>query len=50
MGIATAYRHIREAIDLLATLTCRRLLQKLRCSTTRITAIVRAVVAHELAA
>ncbi|MFJ4467536.1 transposase family protein [Streptomyces sp. NPDC089424] len=34
----------------MATLKCWRLLRKLRCSTTRITAIVRAVVALELAA
>lgn len=34
----------------MATLKCWRLLWKLRCSTTRITAIVRAVVALELAA
>ncbi|WP_436740215.1 transposase family protein [Streptomyces sp. BBFR102] len=33
----------------MATLKCWRLLRKLRCSTTRITAIVRAVVALELA-
>nr|WP_157164936.1 transposase family protein [Streptomyces typhae] len=33
-----------------ATLKCWRLLRKLRCSTTRITAVVRAVVALELAA
>ncbi|MEV3952255.1 IS5/IS1182 family transposase, partial [Streptomyces halstedii] len=31
-----------------ATLKCWRLLRKLRCSTTRITAVVRAVVALEL--
>jgi hypothetical protein len=34
----------------MATLKCWRLLRKLRCSTTRITAIVRSVVALELAA
>ncbi|MFF3890421.1 transposase family protein [Streptomyces sp. NPDC001914] len=34
----------------MATLKCWRLLRKLRCSTTRITAVVRAVVALELAA
>uniref|UniRef100_UPI0022E9960F transposase family protein n=1 Tax=Streptomyces rochei TaxID=1928 RepID=UPI0022E9960F len=33
----------------MATLKCWRLLRKLRCSTTRITANVRAVVALELA-
>lgn len=33
----------------MATLKCWRLLRKLRCSTTRITAVVRAVVALELA-
>lgn len=32
----------------MATLKCWRLLRKLRCSTTRITALVRAVVALEL--
>lgn len=34
----------------MTTLKCRRLLRKLRCSATRITAMVRAVVALELAA
>ncbi|GAA3014686.1 hypothetical protein JCM13580A_56870 [Streptomyces drozdowiczii] len=33
----------------MATLKCWRLLRKLRCSTTRITAVVRAVIALELA-
>ena len=49
-------RHNRDHAEIrslderaMATLTCRRLLRKLRCSTTRITAIVRAVAALELA-
>lgn len=61
IGVATVYRYIREAIEVLAalaptleqamaTLKNWRLLRKIRCGTNRITDLVRAVLALHLAA
>ncbi len=52
IGVATAHRYVTETLKVLTALAPAlkpwRLLRKLRCSTTRITTLVRAVLASHL--